>query len=159
MQSINLCGFFVSFIYIYLYIVGLVVKEFFVIAQHLVKQFLWWGNLMLSNMVFFWDTWEFPSMNVPWDFTSQFVFLNWLCNSCVCLLSLWILWGIIVLNFLFHIDFRIVQNSSVEIGVVNKEILIPTTLNFLWSTAVVVVKVDYFDFPCEIFEKFVCIKC
>ena len=30
--------------------------------------------------------------------------------------------------------------------------LIPTTSNYLWSSVVGVVKVDYFDFPCEIFE-------
>ena len=34
-------------------------------------------------------------------------------------------------------------------------ILIPTTLNYLWYSVVGVVKVDYFDFPCEIF-KIVC---
>ena len=34
----------------------------------------------------------------------------------------------------------------------SKEIWIPTTLNYLWSSVVGVVKVDYFDFPCEIFE-------
>ena len=30
--------------------------------------------------------------------------------------------------------------------------LIPTTLDYLSSSVVGVVKVDYFDFPCEIFE-------
>jgi hypothetical protein len=29
---------------------------------------------------------------------------------------------------------------------------IQTTSNYLWSSVVGVVKVDYFDFPCEIFE-------
>ena len=34
----------------------------------------------------------------------------------------------------------------------SKEILIPTSLNYLWSSVVGVLKVDYLDFPCEIFE-------
>ena len=34
----------------------------------------------------------------------------------------------------------------------SKEILIPTTLNHLWFSVVGVLKVDYLDFPCEIFE-------
>ena len=34
----------------------------------------------------------------------------------------------------------------------SKEILVPTTLNYLWSSVVGVVKVDYFYFPCEVFE-------
>ena len=34
----------------------------------------------------------------------------------------------------------------------SKEILIPTTLNHLWFLVVGVLKVDYLDFPCEIFE-------
>ena len=35
---------------------------------------------------------------------------------------------------------------------VNSEQIIPTASNYLWSSVVGVVKVDYFDFPCEIFE-------
>jgi hypothetical protein len=30
--------------------------------------------------------------------------------------------------------------------------LIPTSLNYLWSSVVGVLKVDYLDFQCEIFE-------
>ena len=30
--------------------------------------------------------------------------------------------------------------------------LIPNTSNYLWSSVVGIVKADYFDFPCEIFE-------
>ena len=33
----------------------------------------------------------------------------------------------------------------------SKEILIPSSLNYLWSSVVGVVKIDYLDFPCEIF--------
>ena len=36
----------------------------------------------------------------------------------------------------------------------SKEILIPSTLNYLWSSVVGVVKVDYLDFPCEILCEF-----
>ena len=34
----------------------------------------------------------------------------------------------------------------------SKEILIPTALNHLWFSVVGVLKVEYLDFPCEIFE-------
>ena len=34
----------------------------------------------------------------------------------------------------------------------SKEILTPSALNYLWSSVVGVVKVDYFEFPSEIFE-------
>ena len=34
----------------------------------------------------------------------------------------------------------------------SKEILIPSTLNHLWFSVVGVLKVEYLDFPCEIFE-------
>ena len=34
----------------------------------------------------------------------------------------------------------------------SKEILIPTSLNYLWCSVVGVLKVDYLDFPCKIFE-------
>ena len=34
----------------------------------------------------------------------------------------------------------------------SNEILIPTSLNHLWFSVVGVLKVDYLDFPCEIFE-------
>ena len=34
----------------------------------------------------------------------------------------------------------------------SKEILVPTTFNHLWFLGVGVLKVDYLDFPCEIFE-------
>ena len=61
----------------------------------------------------------------------------------------------------FFSDTMVLCWRHLVLSISDKEILIPTTLNFLWSTAVVVVKVDYFDFPCEIFEilcKKICLR-
>ena len=81
--------------------------------------------------------------------------LGWGCQS---EFTLW--------SFNFYVDMRNSVSSVVEIqrwwvlkskifaleSTCSKEILIPSTLNYLWSAVVGVVKVDYLDFPCEIFE-------
>ena len=118
------------------YIIGSILKIVFYLGFHP------WAELMRNDVKKVFKFRKNPTEQSPkWNICDG---TNWLFNCFACKVECVRLWRIAMIYW--HIE-------GIRKWVNSEQIfLIPTTSDYLWSSVVGVVKVDYFDFPCQIFE-------